>query len=90
MLKQARAKQVAQGYTNVEFYQHDITRLDALDALNNVSFDVISLASALVLLDDPDAAVKLWVTFLKPGGCLVLDVPSPHNLVTGLALERTD
>ncbi|KAF1346776.1 S-adenosyl-L-methionine-dependent methyltransferase [Delphinella strobiligena] len=88
MLERARAKRGAQGHTNVEFYQHDITRLDTLDALNNVSFNVISLASALVLLDHPDAAVKLWVTFLKPGGCLVLDVPSPHNLVTGLVFER--
>lgn len=50
MLKQVRAKQVAQAHTNVEFYQHDMTRLDTLDALNNASFNVLSLASALSYL----------------------------------------
>lgn len=89
MLEQARSKQKAQNVSNVDFYQHDITGLDSLDAVHGQSFDVITLASALVLLDDPKLAIQHWAKFLKPGGCLVVDVPSPHNLVTGLLFERT-
>lgn len=89
MLEQARSKIKFQNISNVELYQHDITRLETLKALHGQTFDVITLASALVLLDDPSSAIKKWSNLLKAGGRLVVDVLSPHNLPLGLVLERT-
>lgn len=40
-------------------------------------FDIVSLCSALVLLADPDRAIKSWVPLLKPGsGRIIIDVPT--------------
>lgn len=88
MLDEATSMKTALGATNVDIYQHDITHLEPLEAIRGASFDAITLASAFVLLEDPWAAVKHWATFLKPGGRMIVDVPSPHNLVVGLTFER--
>lgn len=91
MLSQAVAKKEKAGekYSHVELYQGDILDLDAIDAVNGQTFDVITLASALVLLPDPKAAVKYWSKYLKPGGLLATDSTHPRNLVSGIVLERT-
>lgn len=40
-------------------------------------FDIVSLCSALVLLEDPGKAIKSWVSLLKPGsGRIIVDVPT--------------
>lgn len=89
MLEQAKSKLRAQTTRNVDLYQHDISQLGSLEALKGQTFDVITLASALVLLDNPGTAIKSWKSFLRPGGRFVVDVLSPHNMPTGLIFERT-
>lgn len=71
---------------DIQFIQHDITDLDAIEELKETkqSFDIITICSALVLLDSPFDALKHWVTYLKPGGRLIVDVPS---IKTRLALK---
>lgn len=91
MLEQARQKQTVgvASVANVRIYEHDITQLHTLDSIKGQTFDVVTMISALVLLDDPKAAVRQWCDFLKPGGRIVLDVPSPQTLIVGMLLERT-
>lgn len=90
MLAEAEAKKsMVEGGDRVELYQHDISRIDTLDAIMGKSFDVIIIASALVLLDDPITAIRLWKTFLKSGGRFIVDVLTPYNQPSGLVLEKT-
>ena len=76
-------------YTNVEFHEGDVLHLDKITALQWKMFDVITLASALVLFPDPETAIEHWTGFLKPGGIIALDSTHPRNLVSGMVLERT-
>ncbi|KAI9043038.1 class I SAM-dependent methyltransferase [Aspergillus affinis] len=75
MLEVGRRKAERPGL-NVPFIQHDISDLTGLELLPNGSqgFDLITCATALVLLPDPAKAIKHWSTLLKPGGRLVTDV----------------
>jgi ubiquinone/menaquinone biosynthesis C-methylase UbiE len=75
-------------YSNVSLYQGDILHLDETDALQGRTFDVITVASALVLFPDPKAAIEHWSAYLKPGGVLAVDATHPRNLVPGMVLER--
>lgn len=83
-----KQQQNSQQYANVDFYEGDVLRLDTIEALRDKKFDVISVASALVLFPDPKAAVEHWSEYLKPGGILVADATHPRNLVSGIVLER--
>jgi ubiquinone/menaquinone biosynthesis C-methylase UbiE len=91
MLSKAQAKKQTAGdkFAQVELYQGDILDLDAIEGVQGRIFDVITLASALVLLPDPRAAVQYWVRFLKPGGIIAMDSSHPRNLVSGIVFERT-
>lgn len=73
---------------NVNFIKGDILHLEEIEELKDKQFDVITVASALVLLPDPKAAVEHWSKFLKPGGILAADATHPRNLVPGMVLER--
>ncbi|KAF9631164.1 putative protein-l-isoaspartate(d-aspartate) o-methyltransferase protein [Lasiodiplodia theobromae] len=77
-------------WKHVRLFEHSVTDLDSLDALaaEKGSFDLITMASALVLLPDPEAAIRSWLPYLKPGGLLALDVPHPQNQLAGIVLER--
>lgn len=88
MLAQAEAKTSTHEPKNVEFYNHSITDLDTLDALKGKPFDVITCCSALVLLPNPAEALQHWVTYLKSGGRLIVDVTHPQNLTSGIVFER--
>ncbi|KAH6622082.1 S-adenosyl-L-methionine-dependent methyltransferase [Boeremia exigua] len=90
MLDIARFKQRKSGdqYPNVTFLEGDVLHLHEVLALNNKVFDVITVASALVLFPDPKAAIEHWSQFLKPGGIIALDATHPRNLVAGMVLER--
>ncbi|KAF8854894.1 S-adenosyl-L-methionine-dependent methyltransferase, partial [Acephala macrosclerotiorum] len=67
----------------IEFLKGDITRLDEVEELSDMggAFDIITVCSALVLLDYPKEAIKHWAKYLKPGGRLVLDVPHPMAML---------
>lgn len=88
MLNEAEAKKSKHRYQNVEFHNHSITDLDTLTAIKDKKFDLITCCSALVLLPEPQQALKQWVSFLKPGGRLITDATHPNNLISGLVFER--
>ncbi|KAI8941006.1 hypothetical protein NX059_002253 [Plenodomus lindquistii] len=91
MLAIASRKQAHAGtkYANTQFIQGDILHLDEILELKDQLFDVITIASALVLLPDPVVALERWWKYLKPGGVIAADATHPRNLVSGMVLERT-
>ncbi|KAF2160730.1 hypothetical protein M409DRAFT_28867 [Zasmidium cellare ATCC 36951] len=91
MLAQAEKKLESQpSVRNVAFYQHSITDLDTLEVLKQRkgTFDLITCASALVLLPEPREAIKEWTSYLKPGGKLITDVTHVQSQLTGITYER--
>ncbi|KNG52591.1 protein-l-isoaspartate(d-aspartate) o-methyltransferase [Stemphylium lycopersici] len=75
-------------YANTTFLMGDVLHLDETEELKGKQFDVITVASALVLFPDPKAAIEHWAGFLKPGGVIAMDATHPRNLVSGMVLER--
>ena len=75
-------------YTNVSFHKGDVLHLQETEAIKGQTFDIITVASALVLFPDPKAAIEHWSGYLKPGGIIALDATHPRNLVSGMVLER--
>lgn len=75
MLDVARRKAKADGL-EVRFIDHDISDLSDLHLLPDGSsgFDVITCASALILLPNPLQAVQNWKLLLRPGGRIITDV----------------
>jgi ubiquinone/menaquinone biosynthesis C-methylase UbiE len=75
MLKVAKRKAKAAGL-DVPFINNDIIELSSLDILlaDSEGFDVITCASALILLQEPLQAVKHWKSLLLPNGCLIAGV----------------
>jgi ubiquinone/menaquinone biosynthesis C-methylase UbiE len=67
----------------IEFVEHDITHLDEIEELSGMEggFDIITISSAVVLLNEPGEALKQWVKYLKIGGRMVLDVPHPRSML---------
>lgn len=90
MLAQAKKKLDQKPVKGVSFHQHSITELDTLEVLQGTkgTFDLITCASALVLLPNPAGAVKEWASYLKPGGKLITDVTHIGNQVVGVIYER--
>jgi ubiquinone/menaquinone biosynthesis C-methylase UbiE len=75
-------------YSNVSFVEGDILHLENMDVLTEGTFDIITVASTLVLFPDPKAAIEHWAKYLKPGGLIAMDATHPRNLVAGMVLER--
>lgn len=92
MLDMARQKEVPEGAARVEWVEADISEgLGGVEAVRRVvgergGFDVISCCSALVLLDDPTSVITRWVDLLKPGGKIIVDVPTEDRTVQYLFL----
>ncbi len=87
MLEVARRKTTQQGL-DITYFEHDIADLNGLDLLHEASqgFDVITCASALVLLKDPLCAVKHWVSLLAANGRLLTDVACERSMIAALIL----
>ncbi|XPS99014.1 hypothetical protein M3J09_008199 [Ascochyta lentis] len=85
---ESKKKKAGDKFSNVTFLEGDVLHLEEINALKGRTFDVITVASALVLFPDPKAAIEHWSQFLKPGGILALDATHPRNLVAGMVLER--
>jgi len=87
MLQVARAKLLEKENEakdfEIEFVEHDITDLGGVEELSGMEggFDVITICSAMVLLDEPGEALKLWAKYLKIGGRVVVDVPHPRSML---------
>lgn len=77
-------------WKHVRLFEHSVTDLDSLEevAKEKGTYDFITMASALVLLPDPEIAIRSWLPYLKPGGIFAVDVPHPQNLISGIVLER--
>lgn len=88
MLAEAYIKMAAHDINNFRFYQHSTTELESLPELEGCKFDAIACTSALVLLPQPETALKSWAKYLKPGGRLITDVTRPRTLLPGIILER--
>ena len=80
MLDQARSKPIPQDSASIDWVEHDI--MDVADVpevqqiMNEGGFDVIACCSAFVLLPSAFAAIKSWSRLLRPGGKLIIDVPT--------------
>ncbi|MCJ1371500.1 hypothetical protein MMC20_002717 [Loxospora ochrophaea] len=72
---------------DIAFINHDITKLDTLN-LRHGAYDLITCASALPLLSDPAAAIKLWSNYLAKDGLLIVDLPTEDSQVVGLTFEE--
>jgi ubiquinone/menaquinone biosynthesis C-methylase UbiE len=83
-----RQKQGGDKYSNTTFINGDVLHLNETEELQGSQFDVINVASALVLFPDPKGAIEHWVDFLKPGGAIAMDTTHPRNLISGMVLER--
>ena len=107
MLREAKSKKLDENCAAIEWVEDDITSLNDIEAIQSIvrcqgGFDVISCCSALVLLPDAGLAIKHWATFLKPGGKMIIDVPTEDKTLqhlftvdlrdamgTGLAFDRS-
>lgn len=90
MLAQAIARKEREeaNFPQLKFHNHDILDLGSLKSLSEGSFDFITLASAFALFPDPEASLKHWAKYLKPGGIIALDVVHPMNLAFRNVIER--
>lgn len=74
---------------DIKFINHDITDLEGLKGIDLTDdYDLITCATALVLLEDPAKAIKQWTGLLKPGGRLITDVPTEDANISGLVFEE--
>jgi len=85
----ARAKAQKAG-VNVKFLEHDISNLHKLESegIKDDTFDVISCASAFIVVEEPGAAVKVWAKLLKKCGKIICDVPSGDSTMQWTILVR--
>jgi ubiquinone/menaquinone biosynthesis C-methylase UbiE len=77
MIELARAEQAHRGTGNVEFRQ---AWLDSLDAVADVSFDVVLSSSVLEYVENFDVEMARIARVLKPGGTLILSLPNARAL----------
>lgn len=71
---------------NIKFIYHDMAALDEIEDRAG-DFDVITCASAFVLLQDHVAVMKSWARLLKPGGRVIFDVPARSSMIVGYVLN---
>ncbi|KAL8856239.1 MAG: hypothetical protein Q9178_007156 [Gyalolechia marmorata] len=77
MLEVARRK-ISNQHLDITFIEHDITDLSGLQL---GTFDVITCASALLLMEEPLTAIKHWASLLAPNGRLLTDVIQERNVI---------
>lgn len=71
---------------NIKFIRHDIAALHELEELEG-DFDLITCASAFILLQDPVAVMKGWARLLKSEGRVIFDVPASGSMIVGYVLN---
>ena len=84
MLDQAKRKIEAAGLSNIELRQADA---EASEFPDN-SFDRVLCCSALPLMTNLQATLRLWHRFLKPDGLICLCVFAETAFVTGVVLQK--
>lgn len=83
MLDQAKGKIEAVGLSNIEMRQADAENLE----FDN-SFDRVLCCSALPLMTNLQATLRLWHCFLKPDGLIGLCVFAETAFITGVVLQK--
>jgi len=83
MLDQAKRKIEAAGLSNIELRQADAEKLE----FDN-SFDRVLCCSALPLMTNLQATLRLWHRFLKPDGLMGLCVFAETAFITGVVLQK--
>jgi ubiquinone/menaquinone biosynthesis C-methylase UbiE len=73
---------------DIKFIRHDITALQNVVGIEEASFDLITCATAFVLLKKQGLAVKQWAKLLKKGGRVTFDVPTNDSMIRVLVLEN--
>jgi ubiquinone/menaquinone biosynthesis C-methylase UbiE len=71
---------------NIKSIRHDIAALHEIKELEG-DFDLITCASAFVLLQDSGAVVKGWARLLKSEGRVIFDVPAWGSMIVGYVLN---
>lgn len=84
MLDVARQKTSEMGL-DITYIEHDITDLSELQL---GEFNVITCASALLLLQEPLRAVEHWASLLAPKGRLLVDVMIERNVLAPAILTK--
>ena len=88
MLDRAIAKsKTMEAALQPKFLQQDVTDLSGLAGHGIVpgKFDIITCSSSLPMPKGIDSSLQNWQRYLKPGGRLVVDVPSTRSLInTGI------
>lgn len=91
-LEIAARKAEREGLNNVKFVGGDVTDVASQWAeeagIKQEMFDIITCASAFILVENQPAVVNTWAKLLKKGGKLIFDVPTGDSMLKGLALER--
>lgn len=88
-VREARSQELHKNLATIDWVEHDITSLSEVEAIQRIvqqkgGFDIISCCSALVLLADPGKVIKHWASFLKPGGKMIIDVPTEDKTLQHL------
>lgn len=96
MLNEAIERKRLQGAdaANVNFVECDVMKLGREEIEKQImegpeGFDAVTMASALVLFEDPVAVIRLMKKYAKPGGFIAVDVPHPKNLIGSALMEKT-
>ncbi|MCJ1377103.1 hypothetical protein MMC17_000194, partial [Xylographa soralifera] len=84
MLAEARRKAIEAG-ADITFLQDDVTDLKN----DSIPFqvDVITCASAFILLENDIPTLHQWSSYLKPGGRIILDIPTGSSRLTGQVMR---
>lgn len=84
LLEQAKRKARAAGLSNIELIEADAEALE----FPNDSFDRVLCCSALPLMTNVPADLRLWHRFLKPDGLIGLCVFAETAFITGVVLKK--
>lgn len=84
MLEEAKKKPIKDVNAPITWIEHDVTKVDELEIVQQIvkqrgGFDIISCCSAFVLLPNARDTLKSWVKLLKPGGQVIIDVPTEDH-----------
>ncbi|MCJ1401155.1 hypothetical protein MMC11_004367 [Xylographa trunciseda] len=80
MLAEARRKAKEAG-ADITFLQDDVT--DLKDDSIPFQVDVITCAAAFLLLRNQIPTLRQWSSYLKPGGRIILDIPTESSRLIG-------
>lgn len=73
------ARRKAAGDLSFKFFTHSTTDILKIPELERESYDLVTIGSSFILLQDGLWTLQECVELLKPGGALVFDIPTPRS-----------